>query len=214
MLAKWLYRAQLKWRSVTAVNDTPRILAYPGPRAEEQLPVVCLIYLTQCVYHLLHLNIQGLFNNMTITITRTRQKLSMISGPPSDFWCPLLSPPPLLTSRFSPLLPSTETLVASAIYAWHWSQRMIKMPQRNASYHQFQRFVLHLRFHIDDPPRNSLWKWKPSPASAARKCGDVIHFALTHSSGRAVSHGGGGMVMAVQWTNAAIGQIFPKEARP
>lgn len=88
------------------------------------------------------------------------------------------------------------------------------MAQRNASYHQFQRFVLHLRFHIDDPPRNSLWKWKPSPASAARKCGDVIYFALTHSSGRAVSHGGGGMVMTVQWTDATIGQIFPKEARP
>lgn len=106
-------------------------------------------------------------------------------------------PPPFSsTSPNKPLqprsLPSTETLVASATYAWHWPQRMIKMPQRNASYHQFQRFVFHLRFHVDDPPRNSLWKWKPSPASAARKCGDVIHFASTRSPGRAVSPGGWG----------------------
>lgn len=116
----------------------------------------------------------------------------MISGPPSDFWCPLLSPPPLRTSRFSP------------VPAIDWNPRrlrdicvrlvatMVKMPQRKASYHQLQRFVLHLRFHVDDPPRNSLWKWKPNPASAARKCGDVIHFTSTHSSGRAMSRGGWG----------------------
>lgn len=68
------------------------------------------------------------------------------------------------------------------------------MPLGAASYHQFQRFVLHLRLHVDDPPRNSLWKWKPSPASAARKCRDVIHFAQPHGSGKAVSTGrvGGG----------------------
>lgn len=107
------------------------------------------------------------------------QALPLISGAPSF----------LLTSRFSRRL---KPFVVPATYAWHWPRRMIKMPQRNASYHQLQRFVFHLRFHVDDPPRNSLWKWKPSPASAARKCGDVIHFASTRSPGRAVSPGGWG----------------------
>lgn len=125
-------------------------------------------------------------------IRHSRQNITMISGPPSDFWCPLLSPPPLLTSRSQPA-PAVDwnprrfrdicvTLVTT----------MVTMPHRKASYHQFQRFVLHLRFHVHDPPRNSLWKWKPSPASAARKCGDVIHFTSTHSSGRAMSKGGWG----------------------
>lgn len=67
--------------------------------------------------------------------------------------------------------------------------RRARMPLGAASYHQFQRFVLHLRLHVDDPPRNSFWKWKPSPASAARKCRDVIHFAQPHGSGKAVSTG-------------------------
>lgn len=84
------------------------------------------------------------------------------------------------------------------------------MPHRNDSYHQLQRFVLHLRLHVDDPPRNSLWKWKPSPASAARKCRDVIHFAQPHSSGRAVSKGGWGMGTPMLWKTRANWTDFVK----
>lgn len=198
MLAKWLSIRQ----GPVKVAQRHRSEPYPkNPRlssAEGWSPT------SPCYYILL-----DIFKTMPITfassehtgvayqsyhqyIRHSRQNITMISGPPSDFWCPLLSPS---TSPNKPLQPAL---------AIDWNPRrcrdirvtlvttMIKMPQRKASYHQFQRFVLHLRFHVDDPPRNSLWKWKPSPASAARKCGDVIHFTSTHSSGRAMLQGGWG----------------------
>lgn len=123
-----------------------------------------------------------------------REFVPIISGPPSDFWSPsfLFHPFPD-TSLLSPLHRRVDPRHFTKFKDNPRPLRVLQMLHRNDSYHQLQRFVLYLRLHVDDPPRNSLWKWKPSPASAARKCRDVIHFAQPHSYGRAVSKDGWGM---------------------
>lgn len=124
-------------------------------------------------------------------IDNFRPSLRFLVPPPFSSTFP--DKPPQSNSAVEPN-PRVLGLTPSFIFYLFFKSRLARTPFEAASYHQFQRFVLHLRLHVDDPPRNSLWKWKPSPASAARKCRDVIHFAQPHGSGKAVSTGrvGGG----------------------
>lgn len=194
MLAKWLSIRQGPVK-VAQRHRSERYPENPRPKADHQLPrsIIYAQYIQNNAYYICFIwTYRGCLSIWPSIYQAFSAKYNDDFRP--SLW--FLVPPPFSsTSPNKPLQP---------VPAIDWNPRrfrdicvtlvttMVKMPQRKASYHQFQRFVLHLRFHVDDPPRNSLWKWKPSPASAARKCGDVIHFTSTHSPGRAMSQGGWG----------------------